>query len=356
MSWGLSSALYKVEDLFGKLPIHWMWWPALGGIAVGIGGYFQPRALGVGYDVIGDLLHNHLAISVVTALILVKAIIWVVALGSGTSGGVLAPLLMMGAAMGTIVAPYMPGGEPAVWPLIFMAATLGGMMRAPIMATVFAFELTHDANVLLPLLMASAVAYGFTVLMMRRSILTEKIARRGYHIYREYGIDPLERHFVEDVMTHKVETIDAGAPVAQVLTKYFGENQKHRAFPVTQDGALVGMIEREGLVARTGKPAVHVMNDLFGANTPIMALPGETCRVVSNRLAVHGLERLPVVSDAQSRRVVGLISRSDLVKPSLAFFEEEERREMFRVSPLQHLKNRFAPVSTHKAGTIGKRP
>ncbi len=125
MSWGLSSALYKVEDLFGKLPIHWMWWPALGGVAVGIGGYFEPRALGVGYDVIGDLLHNHLAISVVAGLILVKAIIWVIALGSGTSGGVLAPLLMMGAAMGTIVGPFLPGGEPALWPLVFMAATLG---------------------------------------------------------------------------------------------------------------------------------------------------------------------------------------------------------------------------------------
>jgi H+/Cl- antiporter ClcA len=356
MSWGLSSALYKVEDLFGKLPIHWMWWPALGGIAVGIGGYFEPRALGVGYDVIGDLLHNHLAISVVAGLILVKAIIWVIALGSGTSGGVLAPLLMMGAAMGTIVGPYLPGGEPAVWPLVFMAATLGGMMRAPIMATVFAFELTHDANVLLPLLMASAVAYGFTVLLMRRSILTEKIARRGYHIYREYGIDPLERHFVEDVMTHKVETIDANTPVAEVLTKYFGETQKYRAFPVTRDGALVGMIEREGLIGRPGTQAFRVMNDLFDANTRITALAGETCRTVSNRMAVHGLERIPVVADMQSRRVVGLISRSDLVKPSLAFFEEEERREMFRISPLQHLKNRFAPVSTHKAGTIGKRP
>ena len=130
MSWGLSSALYKVEDLFGKLPIHWMWWPALGGVVVGIGGYFEPRALGVGYDVIGDLLHNHLAISVVAGLILVKAIIWVIALGSGTSGGVLAPLLMMGAAMGTIVGPYLPGGEPALWPLVFMAATLGGFAVA----------------------------------------------------------------------------------------------------------------------------------------------------------------------------------------------------------------------------------
>lgn len=348
MSWGLSSALYKVEDLFGKLPIHWMWWPALGGLAVGVGGYFEPRALGVGYDVIGDLLHNHLAVSVVVGLILVKAIIWVIALGSGTSGGVLAPLLMMGAAMGTIMGPYLPGGEPLLWPLIFMAATLGGMMRAPIMATVFALELTHDANVLLPLLMASAVAYGFTVLLMRRSILTEKIARRGYHIYREYGIDPLERHFVEEVMSTKVETIDANMPVADVLVNYFGEDQRHRAFPVTCAGALLGMIEREGLIARSGDPAVKVMKDLFGANAPVVALPGETCRIVSNRLAVHGLERLPVVSDAQSRSLVGVISRSDLVKPSLAFFEEEERRQMFRRSPLHHLKARFASKDPRK--------
>ena len=341
MSWGLSSALYKVEDLFGKLPVHWMWWPALGGLAVGIGGYFEPRALGVGYDVIGDLLHNHLAISVVVGLILVKAVIWVIALGSGTSGGVLAPLLMMGAAMGAVLGPWMPGGEPAVWPLIFMAATLGGMMRAPIMATVFAFELTHDANVLLPLLMASAVAYGFTVVLMRRSILTEKIARRGYHIYREYGIDPLERHFAEEVMTREVQTIDAQMRLADALSVHFGPTQKHRAFPVINNNALVGVLDREALLAQSNQNAASTIQELFGANVPVVALPGETCRTIANRLAVHGLERLPVVSDTATRRLIGVISRSDLVKPSLAHFNEEERRELFRRTPVHGLKKRF---------------
>ena len=341
MSWGLSSALYKVEDLFGKLPVHWMWWPALGGLAVGIGGYFEPRALGVGYDVIGDLLHNHLAISVVVGLILVKAVIWLIALGSGTSGGVLAPLLMMGAAMGAVLGPWMPGGEPAVWPLIFMAATLGGMMRAPIMATVFAFELTHDANVLLPLLMASAVAYGFTVVLMRRSILTEKIARRGYHIYREYGIDPLERHFAEEVMTREVQTIDAQMRLADALSVHFGPTQKYRAFPVINNNALVGMLDREALLAQSNQNAASTIQELFGANVPVVALPGETCRTVANRLAVHGLERLPVVSDIATRRLIGVISRSDLVKPSLAHFNEEERRELFRRTPVHGLKKRF---------------
>ena len=333
LSWGLSTSLYKVEDLFGKLPIHWMWWPALGGVAVGIGGYFEPRALGVGYDVIGDLLANHLAVSIVVALVLTKAVIWVIALGSGTSGGVLAPLLMMGAGLGAVLAPIMPGGDPAVWPLIFMAAVLGGMMRAPIMSVLFAFELTHDANALLPLLTASAVSYGFTVLMMRRSILTEKIARRGYHIYREYGIDPLERHFVEEVMTREVATIDADALISDVLLSHFGERQTQRAYAVVRGETLVGMLDRATLLDTQQSRAAVKVGELYGANAPVVALPGETCRTISNRLAVHALERLPVVAHAQSHRLVGIVSRSDLVKPSSVSSDEEDRREAFQRLP-----------------------
>jgi H+/Cl- antiporter ClcA len=327
MAWLLSTALYRVEDGFHKLPIHWMWWPALGALAIGIGGDFQPRALGVGYDVIGDLLQNHLTASVVAGLLIVKAIIWLIALGSGTSGGVLAPLLMLGAGLGAVVGPYLPGGSPAVWPLVFMAATLGGMMRAPIMATVFAFELTHDTNALLPVLAASVVAYGFTVITMHRSILTEKIARRGHHIYREYGIDPLERHSVEEVMNATPQSIDADALLADVLDSHFGATQRHRAYPVTRDGAVVGMLDRAGL--DRGQDAVHV-RDLYGVNAPLVALRGETCRTVAVRMAVHDLERLPVVDDAHSRLLVGVISRSDLIKSSLALHNEEHTRHTFR--------------------------
>jgi len=327
MAWLLSTALYRVEDGFHKLPIHWMWWPALGALAIGVGGYFQPRALGVGYDVIGDLLQNHLAAGVVVTLLVAKAVMWLIALGSGTSGGVLAPLLMLGAGLGTVLGPYLPGGTPAVWPLVFMAATLGGMMRAPIMATVFAYELTHDANALLPVLAASVVAYGFTVITMRRSILTEKIARRGHHIYREYGIDPLERHSVEEVMTATPMAIDADARVADVLAAYFGPGQRHRAFPVTQGGTVLGMLDRAAL-EQAGQ-ATHV-RELYGVNAPIVALRGETCRTVAVRLAVHGLERLPVVADADSRQLVGIISRSDMIKSSLALDNEEHRRHRFR--------------------------
>jgi H+/Cl- antiporter ClcA len=338
MAWLLSTALYRIEDGFHKLPVHWMWWPALGALAIGIGGYVQPRALGVGYDVIGDLLQNHLAASVVVSLLLAKAVMWLIALGSGTSGGVLAPLLMLGAGLGTLLGPYLPGGNAAVWPLVCMAATLGGMMRAPIMATVFAYELTHDANALLPVLAASAVAYGFTVITMHRSILTEKIARRGRHIFREYGIDPLERHSVEEVMSDAPATIDADALVADVLVSHFGASQRHRAYPVTRGGALIGMLDRAALEAPE-RTAVHV-RELYGVNAPIVALRGETCRAVAIRMAVHGLERLPVVADAASRTLVGVVSRSDLIKSSLLLHDEEHGRHRFRRVGFRREKSR----------------
>ncbi|HVW49402.1 MAG TPA: chloride channel protein [Trinickia sp.] len=333
LSWGLSTWLYKVEDAFGKLPIHWMWWPALGAIAVGIGGYFQPRTLGVGYDVIGDLLQNHLVLHAVVWIVLVKAVIWVIALASGTSGGVLAPLLMMGAGVGAIVGPYMPGGDPTVWPLIFMAAALGGMMRAPVMAAVFAFELTGDANALLPLLAAAAVAYGFTVLLMRRSILTEKIARRGYHIYREYSIDPLERHYVDEVMTVNVQTIDANTSISDVIREYFGATQKFRAYPVVDKGRLVGMVDKallDRVRAGRGDSPDGLIGEAFARSRPETALPGETCRNVAARLAAMGLDRVPVVEDQKNYRLVGIVSRHDLLKPSVSVFAEERQLEQFR--------------------------
>jgi H+/Cl- antiporter ClcA len=335
LSWTMSTMLYRVEDWFHRLPIHWMWWPALGALAVGIGGYFQPRALGVGYDVIGDLLHNHLAMGAVLALLAVKFAIWLIALASGTSGGVLAPLLMLGAGLGSLLSPWLPGAEPALWPLVFMAATLGGMMRAPVMAVVFAFELTHDANALLPLLAASAGAYGFTVLTMGRSILTEKIARRGHHIYREYGIDPLERHSVAEVMTGLVTSVDADATVASVLASHFGAEQKHRGFPVTRAGLLVGMLDRDALDGQAPEVRVgQLCGKGWATRRPPVALAGETCRIVATRLAVHGIERLPVVASAAEPRLLGIVSRSDLIKATAGLHVEEHERRTLRRHPL----------------------
>lgn len=335
LSASMSLALYRVEDWFGKLPVHWMWWPAIGGLVVGIGGYFQPRALGVGYDVISDLLNNHIALSVALSLLLVKAVIWVVALGSGTSGGVLAPLLMLGAGLGAVIAHLFPGSDPTLWPLVCMAAVLAGVLGAPLTAAIFALGLTGDFNALLPLLLATGVSYGFTVLLMKRSIMTEKIARRGLHIYREYSVDPQERAFVSEVMTKEPMSIDAHLTLHEAAQQYFGSEQKHRSFPVVDThGTLLGMLERDNLLHHI---ALHggdqQLVSILDAKHLSLALPTETCQVVGRRMAIQHVERLPVVVDKESRRLLGIISRSDLLKPAHTVFHEEHVRErLFRSS------------------------
>ena len=328
VSASMTRMLYFVEDFFSRLRMHWMWWPALGGLVVGIGGYFQPRALGVGYDVIGDLLQNHLVLSVALSLVIVKMLFWAIALGSGTSGGVLAPLLMIGAGLGSVLGVWLPGGSPQLWALVCMAAILGGTMRAPLTAVVFAFGLTHDANAFLPTILGCVVAYGFTVIVMPRSILTEKIARRGRHVFREYGVDPLERYFVDEVMTREVTTIDAKEPLVSVLQAHFGIEQKFRAYPVVLDGKLVGMVERSILNLLKDEDLSKSLLELLDGNaSDAFVLAGDTCRAVSGRFAAEGLERLPVVDNPTSRRVVGIVSRSDLLKPSRVLHEEENQRE-----------------------------
>jgi chloride channel protein, CIC family len=323
----MTHLLYRVEDTFERLPVHWMWWPALGGLVVGLGGLLQPRALGVGYDVIGDLLNARLSTVGALSLVGVKLGIWAVALGSGTSGGVLAPLLMIGAGLGSVLGAVLPGGNPELWALICMTATLGGTMRAPLTAVAFAFGLTHDVNALLPSILSCAVAYGLTVKVMPRSILTEKIARRGRHVFREYGVDPLERHFVADVMTREPVTVPADMRVKDVMTGYFGLEQRHRAYPVVQQGRLLGLIDRTTLAAAHGAALERPVADLFLGAPPDIVLPASTCRAAAQQLAFSGQERLAVVADIETLKLVGIVSRSDLVKPARTVHEEEVLRE-----------------------------
>ena len=190
-AWVLTKAVYGAEDAFKRLPIHWAWWPAIGGVVVGIGGLIQPRALGVGYDTISDELAGHLAIGVLISVLIVKLVIWSLALGSGTSGGILAPILIMGAAVGGLLAPVLPGGSAGAWSVLGMAAALPGVTRSPLTAIVFALELTNDVRLLLPLVVATTIAHLVSVLVLKRSILTEKVARRGFHVLREYSVSPL---------------------------------------------------------------------------------------------------------------------------------------------------------------------
>src|SRR6185437_10418151 len=202
----LTRLVYACEDGFLKLPIHWMWWPMMGGVVVGIGGLIDPRALGVGYDNIAQLLQGGMLPASAVLLLVVKAVIWAVALGSGTSGGVLAPLLIMGGSLGAAAAHFLPAASPGFWALLAMCATMGGTMRSPLTATFFAVELTGNTHVLLPLIAACVTAHVVTVLLMRRSILTEKVARRGHHLAREYRVDPFTLMRAQDVMSAQVQS------------------------------------------------------------------------------------------------------------------------------------------------------
>jgi H+/Cl- antiporter ClcA len=350
----LTLAVYALEDAFHWLPIHWMWWPAIGGLVVGIGGYFQPHALGVGYDIIEGLLRGDVhkllgtepefVLWALLGLIAVKCCIWSTALGSGTSGGVLAPLLIMGGAAGAILGRFLPGGDLPLWALVGMAAVLGGTMRSPLTGAVFALELTHDMNALPALLLGSVVAHGFTVLLMKRSILTEKVARRGYHVSREYSVDPLERLDLAVVMTKDVVTIPASLPVQELLRKYFqgSGSLKHQGYPVVDPaGNLLGVVTRRCLLEdwvvaalnKTapdgGQVAGHIVAYDLIAREPITAQAWESCRTAAERMAQTGVGRLVIVADDNPRKVVGMVTRSDLLKPRARHVEEEATRARF---------------------------
>jgi H+/Cl- antiporter ClcA/CBS domain-containing protein len=328
-STAVSSALYKLEDSFAKLPIHWMWWPALGGLVVGIGGYFKPRVLGVGYDVIADLLQNHIAAASVLGLVGVKALVWVFALASGTSGGVLAPLLIMGAGLGSIEATLIPVGSASLWALVSMAATLGGMMRSPFTACLFALELTQDVTALPAILAASVTAYGFTVLFMKRSILTEKVARRGYDIFREYSVDPLERLRVAEAMSKDVVTILEDADLS-ALQNRFNLDLSHSGIPVLDGGGkLVGIITKSDLLkAKLGGSASERPRAIDLASKKLHTIsPQDSCRIAADRMAKHRVGRLLVALPSEPHRLLGIITRSDLLKARLHAQEEEDVRE-----------------------------
>jgi len=325
----VTAALYKVEDAFGRLKLHWMWWPALGGVAVGVLGWIEPRALGVGYEVIGDLLHGNVALRAAALLVAVKCAMWLIALGSGTSGGVMAPMLIFGACLGTIESSVLPAAGAGLWPLVSMAAILGGMMRVPFTAVLFAFELTLDVHALPPLLVAAITAYAFTVLVMKRSILTEKVARRGYDLFREYMVDPLERVRVGEIMTRDVMTIPGSTTVAELLDRHFGGSRKHRGYPVVDDdGRLVGVLTGASLIdlPDTVVASTATAQDLVRTH-PVVVDARESCRVAAERMATAGVGRLPVVAPDDPARVVGIVTRSDLLKPRLRHLDEEHRRE-----------------------------
>jgi H+/Cl- antiporter ClcA len=323
----LTGAVYAAEDAFAKLPIHWMWWPAIGGLAIGLGGMIFPQALGVGYDTIGSLLQGNGALGLLLGILLVKSTIWAVSLGSGTSGGVLAPLLMMGGALGGLEASFLPAAGAGFWPLVSMGAILGGTMRSPLTGIVFAIELTHDVNMILPLIVAAVIAHTFTVLVLKRSILTEKVARRGFHLSREYSVDPLEALFVREVMRTRLIAFEASGSVdeARRLLKNGHPARGQHLYPVIDaDRRLSGVITRKDLAAYSGERTL--MSDV-ARGSPVVAVADEPLRTAVYRMAETGCTRMPVVDSYEERRIVGMVSSEDLLGAHSRNLAEERSRE-----------------------------
>jgi H+/Cl- antiporter ClcA/CBS domain-containing protein len=330
----LTQAVYASEDFFMELPIHWMWWPAIGGLVIGIGGWFFPQALGVGYDIIGGLLQGDMPFRIIAGVLVVKSIIWAVSLGSGTSGGVLAPLLMIGGALGGLEARLLPFEGAGFWPLVSMGAILGGTMRSPLTGVVFALELTHDVNILLPLLLAVTMAHGFTVLVLRRSILTEKVSRRGFHLSREYAIDPLEIIFAREVARPGVAVLppDARADAIAAVIRSTGDGRRQqRLYPVVDPShRLVGVVTRQALAdwiaaSRTDGSATVTVADITNRK-PIVAHADDPLRLVAFRMAESGVTRVPVVKRSDGT-FVGMLALHDLLTARTRILDAEQRRE-----------------------------
>lgn len=310
----LSTLLYRIEDLFHRLPVHWMWWPAIGAIVVGVGGFIDAHVLGAGYQSIQAMLDGALTLRVILALLVVKAVVWLVALGSGTSGGVLAPLLILGGALGCLLGQFLPG-DVGWWAMIGMAGIMSGAMRAPMTGALFAVELTGHFGALPATVGASVGAYVISVLIMRRSILTEKIARRGRHILQEYTVDPLDFLQAEQVMTRNPETLPGTLSVEQAIA-YFADGAAHRSYPVVDaEHRLLGLMSRSDALrwqVEGGPRDTSLANALSDGSQPF-ALTYTPIGDVADMMVETGIGRIPI-ADPNTGRVVGILSRHDLLK------------------------------------------
>jgi chloride channel protein, CIC family len=363
MSLVLTKIVYAAEDAFERLPMHWMWWPLLGGLIIGVGGLLFPRGLGVGYDLIGDLLQDNVTVGVIVGILLVKSLMWALSLGSGTSGGVVAPLLIVGGGVGAAAAHFLPGVFPfegaGFWALLGMAAVLGSTIGAPIMCIIFAVELTQDMNMFLPLLLTVMIAHTVNVLLMPRSILTEKISRRGFHLSREYSVDPLEIMTTKEVMRTTVVALPATLSVDDLRASFATEHSRRGQwlYPIVrEDQSIVGVLTRGELQRLiTEREAGQMPINMLLADTCqadrklVLAYPDEPLRVIVNRMAESGLTRFPVVdrrgkgreqSSKEQRgehhvtpKLVGLVSLTDLLKARVANLQAERHRE--RILPIR---------------------
>ncbi|HBT5023692.1 TPA: chloride channel protein [Klebsiella pneumoniae] len=310
----LSKSLYRLEEWFHQLPVHWMWWPALGSVVVGVGGILQPRVLGAGYASIQNLLDGSLAINIIVSLLLVKSIVWLVSLGSGTSGGVVAPLLIIGGAVGAVVAYLLPGyGGMLV--MAGMAGILSGAMRAPLTGTLFAIEVTGHFD-LLPVALGAAVAsYALSVLMMPRSIFTERLARRGHHIVQEFATDTLETTKAQQIMTTAPETLPVTMPMYQVIA-LMSDLHAHHHYPVVNaQGRFIAVVSRKEIIPLQlqQRSTQLTLQEFIGDEPQISAHADTLCSHIADYLFNEEMGMV-VVTEAESGQVKGVITRHDIFR------------------------------------------
>jgi CIC family chloride channel protein len=314
----VTKAVYWVEDGFEELPVHWMWWPAIGGLAVGIIGYFYPRTLGVGYANIDAILSGDFAPKFVLIFCSMKFLSWAISLGSGTSGGTLAPIFTIGGGLGTLVGLLGQELFPALnidlraAALVGMAALFAGASRALLASVVFAFETTGQQLGLLPLLAGCTVSYMVSSYLMKNTIMTEKIARRGVTVPHEYAPDFLDSIQARQFCKRNVTTLSADDTIDSVVEKFKSSapNYFHQGFPaVESDGRLLGVVTKKDLAQSTQEKTVR---DLL-KRKPIVVFEDETLRVAADLMTSESIGRVLVVSRDEPERLKGLITRSDLL-------------------------------------------
>lgn len=328
---GVTRAVYWVETAFERLPLHFMWWPALGGLAVGLVGLAAPRTLGVGYDNIEQMLSGQLPLAVFGWLCAFKLVSWTIALGSGTSGGTLAPLFTVGAgaggALGVLCAQLLPalGVDARIAALVGMAAIFAGASRALLASVVFAFETTRQPLGLLPLLAGCTAAYLVSCLLMRHSIMTEKIARRGVPVSTEYSTDFLEQVHVAEHGLRRVVCLRADERVGKVqeLLRTAGPDYQHQGFPLLDaHGQLAGVLTRRDLLSAQDSEAPLAS---LVRRAPLVTHPETSLRQAADLMAREHIGRLPVVSRSSPLRVIGIITRSDLIAAHLPRLAQHTR-------------------------------
>jgi chloride channel protein, CIC family len=334
---GFSKLLYWVEDQFEKLPLDDMWWPAIGALGLGIIGYFVPRVLGVGYDTITAILNNQLALRLLILVMVFKALALVISLGSGTSGGLLAPMFMSSAAMGGAFALGLNHGlgthlAPGAFALVAMGAVFGAASRATFTFIIFAFEITRDYNAVLPLMLVCVIADGVAMFFTSTSIMTEKLARRGLHIHQDYEPDVLQQVSVSETMSTDVSTISETMTVgelAQRLTSRDPHVVHHAAWPLLDgNGRLTGIVTRGDIMrALEQDPAGAMAVRDAGSRSLVVTYPDELLYTAAEKMLHNRVGRLPVVSRQDPKQIVGYLGRSGIMAARLKRLQEESVRE-----------------------------